>query len=433
VNEDLYADEVYDDEKDEKLNYFLNDPETAIKIFMSSFMIKQGLIWYVTSTAPTGLVTIPNTTCRSDRHLVSIPCLVSFFLKFLIRNRVLPEAAYDQGLRRALVIVDLAKKELPLTSKIAKAFPDKIHLAFRGCWDPKSEGYQTLNPINVNLVDEPNDEPDAKRQKMDEGADINAKAIEDELRAHNVEIVKPGAGISLAKEIIEDNVDGVTWGGSGSWGDESTAGGWGDSVAMETSAWGNDTSVDVAASWAAPVHSLLPFLGPTALPITHAAGIVEASLRRVKSLTPPLMTPIAPIAISQAEGPDAVEAVLDRMFAKVVLEPWLGWDVDDHGSLSKPRILESSRGPVVSACGTNGPAENAQGERPHNPFKDEITVLVDPAGLESLSVGIGIGATWVQIARQNTKNTRSTRERFWYIDELTMTLPSYYTALPVDR
>lgn len=44
------VDELRDEEtmrKEEKLNAFLNDPETMMKIFLSSYIRKQGLIWLV--------------------------------------------------------------------------------------------------------------------------------------------------------------------------------------------------------------------------------------------------------------------------------------------------------------------------------------------------------------------------------------------------
>jgi hypothetical protein len=37
--------DTFDDKGDDRINAFLNDLETSVKIFLSSFMIKQGLIW----------------------------------------------------------------------------------------------------------------------------------------------------------------------------------------------------------------------------------------------------------------------------------------------------------------------------------------------------------------------------------------------------
>jgi hypothetical protein len=49
VNEAVTNDQIteLDDVREDKLNAFLNDPEQMIKIFLSSHMRKQGLIWYV--------------------------------------------------------------------------------------------------------------------------------------------------------------------------------------------------------------------------------------------------------------------------------------------------------------------------------------------------------------------------------------------------
>jgi hypothetical protein len=49
VTEAVMADQIteLDDVGEDKLNAFLNDPEQTIKVFLSSHMRKQGLIWCV--------------------------------------------------------------------------------------------------------------------------------------------------------------------------------------------------------------------------------------------------------------------------------------------------------------------------------------------------------------------------------------------------
>ncbi|KAG6807660.1 hypothetical protein H0H93_001267 [Arthromyces matolae] len=207
-----------------------------------------------------------------------------------------------------------------------------------------------------------------------------------------------------------------------------------------------DTSTPCPMSGPIVKRSLLSLLGPTAFPLTHTTGIVERSVRLIKSYSEPPAhdkLPKSPVA-SHAE-PEAVEIELEGRFAKVVLEPWIGWD--DYSnimpSMAKPRILETSVGPVHGVVGVNGEVEplrtepttrRVQGEGlvPHDPFMDDITVLVDPALLPSLSVGMGIGGTWVQLARQvdfdgekEKTHQFTTGSRYWYIDELALVLPSY--------
>ncbi|KAG1904215.1 uncharacterized protein F5891DRAFT_1206908 [Suillus fuscotomentosus] len=76
------------------------------------------------------LLPLPNlhtpTSNRSERNLVNAPHLLSFFLNFVLRNRVLPKVSHEHGIRNALDIVELAKKELPLTYKIGRALPNVL-------------------------------------------------------------------------------------------------------------------------------------------------------------------------------------------------------------------------------------------------------------------------------------------------------------------
>ncbi|KNZ78643.1 hypothetical protein J132_11084 [Termitomyces sp. J132] len=342
--------------REEQMIEFLNDPELKMRIFLSSYMRKQGLIW-------------------TDKNLINIPRLVEFFVRFLIRNRVFPEPDFDRELRRSLAVIELAEKELILTSKIAKQIPDDFSKACFECFGRKS--------------------PDVKRPKLDDET-THAKTAVDKFED---------------EDNINPDIEAVpTWAKSEGWGLNS----------------------DDPDPWAIPIvdwdpivkPSLLPFLGPTALPITHTSGIVECSVRRVKSYSespPPATLPKS--ALTKEEDPDAVEIELERHFAKVVLSPWAGWDdySDEMPHMAKPRILETSSGPIH------------ENPRPHDPFNDDITLLVEPALLPLLSPGVGLGGTWVQLARiqdlgsDKRKKKSKVTTRYWYIDELVLTLPSYHT------
>ncbi|KAG6875987.1 hypothetical protein C0992_001542 [Termitomyces sp. T32_za158] len=429
--------------REEQMIDFLNDPELKIKIFLSSYMRKQGLIW-------------------TDRNLINIPRLVEFFIRFLIRNRVFPEPDFDRELRRSLTVIELAEKELILTSKIAKQVPDEFSKACFECFGRKSEGYKPLDPIveadkpwppeeetaEASLTkDESSEsaEPDAKRLKLDCEADGSKAAVdkfEDELKAANVEVIKVDDS-ALMKEaeqlqIIRDNVNPdintvPTWAKSEGWGLNSD----------DVDSW-ETTALD----WGPVVNfSLMPFLGPTAFPITHTSGVVECSVRRVKSYSgPPAPATLPKSALTTEEDPDAVEIELERHFAKVVLSPWAGWDnySDEMPHMARPRILETSAGPIHGVVGTAGQVEPIagaavtpeEGPRPHDPFNDDITLLVQPALLPVLNPGMGLGGTWVQIARaqdfvtekrKKKKKSKKSITRYWYIDELVLTLPSYHT------
>ncbi|KAG6860059.1 hypothetical protein C0995_016382 [Termitomyces sp. Mi166 len=399
--------------REEQMLEFLHDPELKIRIFLSS-------------------------------NLINIPRLVGFFIRFLIRNRVFPEPDFDRELRRSLTVIETAEKELILTSKIAKQIPDEFSKACFECFGRKSEGYKPVDPIIEAdkpwpLKKETADassaknksseaaEPDTKRPKVDSetsGAEVAVGKFEEELKAANVQVIKVDDSAIMNEaeqlQVIRDNVnpdiDAVpTWAKSEGWGLNSD-----DADPWATSAVDWDPIVK---------SSLMPFLGPTALPITHTSGVVECSVRRIKSYSePPASATLPKSPVTNEEDADAVEIELGRRFAKVVLSPWAGWDQysDEMPHMAKPRILETSVGPIHGVV-------TADGSRPHDPFNDDITLLVEPVLLPLLSPGIGLGGTWVQMARmekiggEKKKKSKKVTMRYWYIDELVLTLPSYHT------
>ncbi|KAG6863855.1 hypothetical protein C0991_002601 [Blastosporella zonata] len=417
---------------------FVENPELQLRIFLSSYIRKQGLIW-------------------TDRNLINIPRLVDFFIRFLIRNRVFPEHEHERLLKRSMAIVQLAQKELILTSKIAKQIPDEFSKACFEFFGRKSEGYKPIDPIveAENLLgkketadDAPDGAPEAKRLKVDvnsktDDGDLTAgDKFEEELKAANVEVIKVDQDVLIQEaeqvQIVKDNVNP----------DMDTSPAW-----AEEEGWGSTT--DKADLWAMPAvdwepvvkSSLFALLGPTALPITHTSGVVECSVRRVKSYTmPPAPATLPKSAVTDEEDADAVDIELERRFAKVVLAPWPDWDrfSDEMPHLAQPRILETSLGPIRGVVGTDGQVEPATGAteapaggpQPHDPFTDDIVLLVEPALLSMLSAGIGLGGTWVQIARsqdfggekkkKKKSKSKKTSTRYWYIDELVLTLPSYH-------
>ncbi|KAF5388292.1 hypothetical protein D9615_000822 [Tricholomella constricta] len=449
--------------REEQMVEFLNDPELKIKIFLSSYMRKQGLIW-------------------SDKNLINIPHLLGFFIRFLLRNRVFPEVDFERAFKRSLNVIEVAQKELILTSKIPKQLSDDLNKAFRACWGQKADGYKPVAPAEAEEEkkvtpeetkdDDANVERDAKRIKLDtdvteaapEDDDVKmaVEKFEEELKAANVEVIKVDDNVLLKNaeklEGIRDNlnpdIDALpTWAAdSEGWGNNDDT--WGDAENDVVDQW-----KPVVVDWTPPApHTLFPWLGPTALPLTHTAGVVECSVRRIKSFTaPPAPGTLPKSPVSAEPEPDAVDVELSRHFAKVVLGPWAGWDAasDDMPHMAVPRILETSRGPINGVVGEDGkvgpvpvqPDSNGEGKekedvperrvRPHDPLNDDITVLVEPAVLPMLSAGLGLGGTWVQIAREEDfgaerkkkkkGKSKKVATRYWYIDELMLILPSFHT------
>ncbi|KAF8914406.1 hypothetical protein CPB84DRAFT_1759175 [Gymnopilus junonius] len=365
---------------EEKLISFFNNPEKSIKIFLSSHARFEGFIW-------------------SDANLDCIGRIMDFFVRFILRSKVLPES--ERSLRRSLEVIEVAKKELPNTSALAKAFPDIFSRASSACWGWKAEGYTVLSL---------------------EDKDIPAESMK-----------------SMVEEVKEDEPVEQTsaWGSQPSWGSSadstwasSTADGdgWGVSVIPE--------SIPEPSPWeVVKEDNLLSLLGPTALPLTHTTGIVEQSMRRIKAIMPLPQNPPKPPP--QPEGvcePDAaaVELDLDCHFFKVVLEPMpVNWDGGDILAFSNPKILNTSRGAVADPNAAE-PAPKA-----HDPFKDDVTLLMEAKSetVALLSVGMGLGGTWVQIAREGEPvkkkkkgKSKSKPVTYWYLDGLSVVTPSFWTV-----
>jgi hypothetical protein len=237
-----------------------------------------------------------------------------------------------------------------------------------------------------------------------------------------------------------------------SWGDTSaipsTEGGEGPTSELNPPIW--DTSViDVQATWDLQPPTLLPLLGPTALPLTHTTGVVEQSTRRIVRVEPPR----PPRLLAQnAPAAEAVEDELACRFARLILAPWERLDKRVYAAGSDvlpPSVLTTSRGAVLSE--EEEETEESKGgdgkSKAHRPWKDEIAVLVDPKLTDILLAGMGIGAIWVEIVRDKAdkeaeessagaskkgKGKKKELPKYWYMEQLVHQLPSFYIDKPEE-
>lgn len=375
---DMMAAAEYDP-KEARLLDFIDNPTRYVKIFLSSRMRRLGLIW-------------------ADRNLENAPILLSFFLEYIVHSKAFPKPRHDREFRKALDIANLAKKELILTSKLAKALPDKFNASCVSCFGSKVEGYH----------------PPAEETPASMDVDIT-----------------PQFNDTWGIATPESNTG---WGNSGSgWDDDPSA-------PPATSVW--DSTPDD--SFLMSMNSL----GPTTFPLTHAPGVVEWSVRRIQKIIPPskVVNKYAILGDGAEPDPEVIESHFERSFTQVVLEPWTGWEDELEKETAKARILSSSNGPVVEETGMSGIVEVVQessdGRNPHNPSVDTITILVADDVVNNLSLGMGVGATWVQLARiredlegkRRKKKSKASKSgaRFWYLEELVMTLPSFQIPDEVD-
>jgi len=243
---------------------------------------------------------------------------------------------------------------------------------------------------------------------------------------------RDGTWAEIDKGIEEEIEGGDSAGGWGAWNQSQTeggeGGGWGSSGAGTS--WGsaakeyNTFDEDPESGWnVGPLPTLTTLLGPTNLPQTHTTGIFEASMRRILDLIPPLsVTRAKDLAPDSPAG--GVEEELDGRFGKMVLGPWIGWDCGKETIMDKPIILSRSRGPVKTESEGNQGAGIG-----HDPYKDNVTVLIEPAALKTMIIGVGISANWVQIIRADENgNPVGGGRDMWYMEQVTQVIPSFYLA-----
>ena len=320
-------------------------------------------------------------------------------------------------------LLENIRKELPATFAISKALDDPFSKGCNSLWGRIIQtidlGEEYAELARAQQAEEPVQDPaePLKTQEMEE--------LENAIIDHDKITSRDGTWGGIDEE-IEGGDKANSWGtwghpqteggGGGGWGEGGAEGGWGST----TKGFGEDPE----SGWnIGPPQTLTALLGPTNLPLTHTTGIFEASMRRILDLVPPLSDTGA-----EESAPDSpasgVEDELYRRFGKIVLGPWIGWDCGKETILDKPVILSRSRGPVKTEGEGDQVAESA-----HDPYKDNITVLVEPAILKTMIVGVGVSANWAQIARADEEgNPVGGGREMWYMEQVTQVIPSFYLA-----
>ena len=357
-----------------------------------------------------------NAKNRSEPRCHATPTLVSFFLRYLIRSRVFPEPEYERPIKRALEITELARIELPNSWKLGRALPDSFSDGCRGLWGSMQPQWVPPAAPSPDSIEEPG----AKRQKK---TDTTAAAAVD------------NDWVDIAAESSGPPIVGGGWGSAGGGMEGQQTEGWGETDWTDAAGEDNNAipveSAEILPPQAPPTWdieplTLLPLLGPTILPLTHTTGIVEQSTRRIVRVDPPRL----PRILAQNAPPaEAVEEDLVCCFARVVLAPWERLDArlyEKKSDVLPPTLLSTSRGVAV--------LDDSEVEAGvHRPWKDEIGVLVDPKVSDVFVVGMGLGAIWVEIVREEkAKGKKKQVPKYWYMEQLVHQLPSFYIDKPDD-
>ena len=290
-------------------------------------------------------------THRSENNTHTIPILLEFWLKFLLRNQTLPEITTI--LQASLKVVETAKIELPRAFALPSKWPDKFSQACFACWGREGVGPQ-YGP-SWGLVPSP---------------------------------VQSWRPISEEGEVVEP---------------------------LQSPAWMTDQ------------QHLMRFLGPSVIPLTHVADIVETSMRRIVAIYPPTSdndgSPPQPPGFYKPD-PKAVEKDLRKCCTRVVLEPapphWLG---QEYPVVSEPQAHSTLLRNALSSHHFDD----------HDPSQDEIVVLLDPADDASqlLCVGMGLRAKWLRLSPVEDTSDVEVDFRYppyWYVEQLIAVVPSFWTV-----
>ncbi|KAG2099807.1 hypothetical protein BD769DRAFT_216888 [Suillus cothurnatus] len=388
------------------LETFLEDMEKSVKVFMSSYMRDKGLIW-------------------SERNLFIAPTVLHFFLRFMQRNQVFAGfETHTDNLNRAVALAEFAIKELPLTARVARILPGMFDAACKECW-----GYKGSLSMYISTTLDSED----GCTSTDTPASSTIGTFEEALKADHAEIVSSDVVLDslMAKEVLDD-----TFGADDCVNVSSPPA---DDPWVAAITAGQNTTV----SWTdVKSDSLLTFLGPTQLPLTHTTGVVEFSTRRVKEIMLPKAIDSIPDTPSAA-----IEQELGSRFACVVLEPWVRTSTDELLDIVRPIVTSSSRGAVIKdpfadiieVSGAYSPSDA------YNPCRDDLTILVNPESVDCFRAGLGLCGTWVQMARcedvessigpidQGTPRvSKHPRDCFWYLEDVVSIFPSFYTESEVE-
>jgi hypothetical protein len=297
----------------------------------------------------------------AEQHLRNTPLIVHYVISWFIGTNVVRDSP---GLRDALDVAKKALKELPATMRVSVTISKGWSEAGRACFMERNAAWGAPD-TSMDVVEE-NLQPDVEATRQDDGwggADWNAGG--------------PSSG--------NDN-----WASSSVWGaTESNNATWGEI----SDDWGDPP----------PLHSVAPLrVKQPTYPLSFASafdkGIVESSWKRITSISPPPSNSLTCL--------DEVSAWTSQ-FHRVCLSPWL--DV-------------TSDSPKIEQQGVSNWTFLEHGDG-YNPYKDDITVLVDSKAAEFMVEGLGIDSRWVEL-KEKTGEKRS----YWFADEVRLVIPSYFVG-----
>jgi hypothetical protein len=363
-----------------------------------------------------------------------MPLLLCFYLDFCLRNKLFKDKDLMEGYKKALVIAKRGAVELLFTFRTSRAFPEDWGRACTTLWGSKSH-----NPFDTWYSSAPAAKPEEKEDPGDfEDHADHAKLVAaeydfgqekpiQEIGKDEHEEDEPVIEEATIEEVVEDEptaeIIEPTEAAPDAPVEQYDAEGWGAPLGLDSRAdlvqdWmANNDSSDGDDGWGTYVQpSMLPFLGPTTIPLTQIPIRAEKSSRLLKDIIPPDPSSTNP---------------LSQSLTTLVLSAWPDPEDDPDSLVTLPRKVDFGEDDQVVQL-------SLQHNPPFDMRKDDIKVYVDPKITEDCMVGMGIGAVWVQVGTRveeepvpNGNIEKS--EPWWYMERLEFVIPGYWTTSDAHR
>ena len=296
---------------------------------------------------------------------------------------------YEKAFRKAHKVTELARLELPQTTKISMAIPDTFGGGCVALWGSRLPGTWNKNGKNLEWPT----------------ASAPVKEWEEALREKGVEQVGVGmdAGVQEPSSNWGFPAEGIEKG--------PIMGGWGDSATVVQDVEGLWGASGNTTDWAVQeeIFFLMSVLGPTTIPLTHSTQLVEKSTRQIVTIVPP----------------DPDDKGLGGVLGTVYFAPW---KIAMEGSTILPPEL-------LSGLPDGSTFDLA---------RDVIKVFVAPKTIEVLREGMGLHAVFVQVIESvgNTERMKGKKSKsrtkgkskakdfeekeWWYMEFLYEVVPSFW-------
>jgi hypothetical protein len=398
--------------------------------------------------------------------LTYLPLLLSFFLSFLIRTRVLPEC--ERQLKRALEIAREAATQLPCTGRLCRILPDAMGKGAKGCWGSKWEDKWDFGLTNKNDSKPTEELPEEEALKM----------FEDEVKKANLQLLsketifgpEPIAPISvdeqsddeqigiqiisptspepktptalvnlLVSETTKSSKDTVhTW-EKPNWAlapdppalpdspppalpppqSFTTVVG---SVLPPSNLKGKETQIsddesedseEDPRSWASPtgrpptrsqkLAEKLPWFPPPTQPLTRIFGMTVLPLRYESGIAERSLRKVTSV-LKPGEGSGGKWKGVEEALIKHLARVVLEPWLDWGGEGVAPEFMTPTLVGGDTLDSTKAKEGSEIGKSTHDPLKDDITILVEPSVTNFLNVGMGMAGTWVQMVPLRSDN-----------------------------